>query len=320
MDGEHLVETCQRENLTQGRRYDIAERQAAGMFIDFLELLHQGTQAGRIQTCNTGKIDQQLGHGGGRDQEVVGEVPPYLIDVRHLRIIVSEGDDMDAMVGEMEDWANGHVPYRHAVGEVKRGQTVFSAPHQNIHQLRWMCNLFVRGIIEGCMVPCRTMRKTIDVNLLNPFLDATLNCLIQMAGLAPQRQRIYLKTNPQMHGFITGIIGLSNGLTGSCMLSFPKRLAQEIVGKLLDSDPSAIDDAMISDGIGELANMVAGSAKRQFISQHQHFDISTPTVVMGEGACLYNPADTLSIACEYLPFSDAKETFLLEVALKPTVV
>jgi chemotaxis protein CheX len=164
------------------------------------------------------------------------------------------------------------------------------------------------------------MRKTIDVNLLNPFLDATLNCLNQMAGLTPQRKRIFLKTSPEMHGFITGIIGLSNGLTGSCMLSFPRRLAQEIVGKLLGADPSTVDDAMISDGIGELANMIAGSAKRQFIAQNKHFDISTPTVVMGESTCLYNPADTLSIACEYLPFTEATETFLLEIALKPTVL
>jgi chemotaxis protein CheX len=163
------------------------------------------------------------------------------------------------------------------------------------------------------------MAKTIDVQLLNPFITATLDCLTQMAGLQPERKRLFVKNDPVMHGNITGIIGMSNGLTGSCSVSFPTSIAKVIVGKLLGEAPDQLSDEMIHDGIGEVANMVAGGAKRQFIASGHRFDISTPTVIVGERpTSLFNPVDTMAIACEFLPWPGAAETFLIEIALKPT--
>lgn len=163
-------------------------------------------------------------------------------------------------------------------------------------------------------------KKTIDVQLLNPFIAATLECLTQMAGMTPERKRVFIKTDPMMHGFITGIIGMSNGITGSCSVSFPASLARHIVGKFMGEDPSKLTEEMVSDGIGEVANMVAGGAKRQFASTEYRFDISTPTVIMGAPTALYNPAETVSIACEFTASPAIPETFLIEIALKPTTV
>lgn len=161
------------------------------------------------------------------------------------------------------------------------------------------------------------MAKTIDVNLLNPFIAATLECLTQMAGAKPKRKRVFVKTDPQMHGDICGIIGMTNGITGSCVVSFPELLAKRIVARLLGDDPATISPGMVEDGIGEVANMVAGGAKRKFVDTAYRFDISTPTVVHGEPVKLFNPADTVSIACEFSADPAWPETFLIEIALKP---
>jgi len=161
-------------------------------------------------------------------------------------------------------------------------------------------------------------RKTIDVQLLNPFIVATLDCLTQMAGMTPERKRVFIKTDPMMHGFITGIIGMSNGITGSCSVSFPASIARHIIAKFMEEDEAALTDEMVSDGIGEVANMVAGGAKRHFASTAYRFDISTPTVIMGAQTALYNPAETISIACEFIASPALAETFLIEIALKPT--
>lgn len=163
-------------------------------------------------------------------------------------------------------------------------------------------------------------KKTIDVQLLNPFISATLECLTQMAGMSPERKRVFIKTDPMMHGYITGIIGMSNGITGSCSVSFPADLARHIVGKFMGEDPGNLTDEMVSDGIGEVANMVAGGAKRQFANSEYRFDISTPTVIMGAPTALYNPAETISIACEFIAAPTIAESFLIEIALKPTTV
>ena len=162
------------------------------------------------------------------------------------------------------------------------------------------------------------MPKTIDVNLLNPFIAATLECLQQMAQAKPERKRVFVKTDPLMHGDICGIIGMTNGITGSCVVSFPEMLARRIVARLLSDDPNTIAAGMVEDGIGEVANMVAGGAKRKFVDTPYRFDISTPTVVHGEPVKLFNPADTVAIACEFSADPTWPETFLIEIALRPT--
>ena len=171
------------------------------------------------------------------------------------------------------------------------------------------------------MVHLGAMAKTtIDVQLLNPFIAATLDCLTQMAGLAPERKRIFIKTDPLMHGYVTGIIGMSNGITGSCTVSFPQNLARHIIAKFMGEIESNLTDEMICDGIGEVANMVAGGAKRHFATTEYRFDISTPTVILGNPTSLHNPGGTISIACEFTASPALTETFLIEVALKPTTV
>jgi chemotaxis protein CheX len=163
-----------------------------------------------------------------------------------------------------------------------------------------------------------SMPKTIDVNLLNPFIAATLECLSQMAGARPERRRVFVKTDPTMHGDICGIIGMTNGITGSCVVSFPEALAKRFVSRFLGESEDSVSAEMVEDGIGEVANMVAGGAKRKFADTSYRFDISTPTVVHGMPVKLFNPADTVAIACEFTADPGWPETFLIEIALKPT--
>ena len=115
------------------------------------------------------------------------------------------------------------------------------------------------------------------------------------------------------------MLGLSHGMTGSCAVSFPMEMAKRLVGRFLGEQPQAVTPEMACDGVGEIANKVAGTAKRAFIGRGPHFDISTPTVLMGGvPTAVHNPPDTRNIACEFTVFSDSRETFLLKIALKPS--
>jgi chemotaxis protein CheX len=162
------------------------------------------------------------------------------------------------------------------------------------------------------------MAKTVDANLINPFLAATIEGLSVMAGLQPARVRLFLKTSTRMHGDYGGVIGMTNGVTGSCVLSFPDSLARRIVARMMsEPDPQSLAQELILDGIGEMANLVAGGAKRTLAGGVHHFDISTPTLLFGSPIELYNPPETVSIAAEFTAHPDWKETFLFELATKP---
>ncbi len=165
------------------------------------------------------------------------------------------------------------------------------------------------------------MAKTVDVQLVNPFLVATLECMTVMAGLKPERKRLFLKTSTIMHGEVAGVIGMSpvggSGITGSVVVSFTEPLARRIVGSLLNENPETMHKDMVLDGIGEVANMVAGGAKRLLAGGIYRFNISTPTVLYGKQVNLYNPPETISIACEFLANPQWPDTFLIELATKP---
>lgn len=165
------------------------------------------------------------------------------------------------------------------------------------------------------------MAKTIDVNLLNPFIDATCECLDQMSGLKPKRERLYIKKDALMFGDISGIIGMSNGITGSCIVSFTMPMAENIVASML-GEVVAGNEELVTDGIGEVANMVAGGAKRRFDGSEYSFDISTPTILRSGQPTpeIYNPSGSVCICCEFSVTceSGGQETFTIEIALKPS--
>jgi chemotaxis protein CheX len=161
--------------------------------------------------------------------------------------------------------------------------------------------------------------KTIDELLFKPFITAPQDCLVKMAGISPVQQRIFVKNNPEMYGYVTGIIGITKGMRGNISVSFPLELAKKIVARLLREAANEITMEMVADGIGEVANMVAGGAKRLLASTQHRFEISTPTIIIGFPACLYNPTDILSIACEFSLPDLGTEGFMIEVALKPSI-
>ena len=48
-----------------------------------------------------------------------------------------------------------------------------------------------------------------NVEFINPFINATINVLSTMARIEPSLQKPHLKSEVKSHGDVTGIIGLA---------------------------------------------------------------------------------------------------------------
>ncbi len=70
------------------------------------------------------------------------------------------------------------------------------------------------------------------------------------------------------------------------------------------------DTADFADAIGELANMIAGAAKKDLGNLA---NISVPSVVMGKGHTICRPHD---IPCLVIPCKTAVGDFAVEVSIK----
>lgn len=113
---------------------------------------------------------------------------------------------------------------------------------------------------------------------INPFINAAKLVFETMLNTRVTVQKPRVKTDDRPTNDVTGIISMSGEAAGSMALSFPMATAIKVVeafsGMKADPDTDAFTDA-----IGELANMVAGNAKKYL--DNLHIEISVPTVIIG---------------------------------------
>ena len=100
-----------------------------------------------------------------------------------------------------------------------------------------------------------------DVSVVNPFISATVETFKTMLALDLETGVPALKQEATHTYDVSGVIGLSGEAQGVISLSFPKIMALKVVSKLLGMEIKVVGPDL-TDGIGELANIVAGYAKQ----------------------------------------------------------
>jgi chemotaxis protein CheX len=145
--------------------------------------------------------------------------------------------------------------------------------------------------------------------LIVPFMNAVREVFQKMAGVKTTVDKPYLKTD--VHGTyeVCGIIGFSGQISGSVVVSFSDLAAEKLV-EAFAGEKMARTDPDFADAVGELANMIAGSAK-------QHLgglaSISVPSVVIGSG---YTVASMRNVPCLVIPCNCEFGAFAVEVSIK----
>jgi chemotaxis protein CheX len=116
------------------------------------------------------------------------------------------------------------------------------------------------------------------------------------------------KTDPAPRHDISAVIGFSGNVVGSMVLSFDRSVASTIV-QTFTGMPAAVDSQDFADAVGELANMVAGAAKKHFGTLAS---ISLPSVILGAGHAVARLHD---IPCIIIPCTTALGRFDIEVSI-----
>jgi len=145
--------------------------------------------------------------------------------------------------------------------------------------------------------------------LILPFMDAVRQVFKKMAGVDTTVNRPHLKTQASASYDVCGIIGFSGQITGSVVVSFSDSAAEKLIeafaGMKLDrSHPD------FADAVGELANMIAGSAKQHLGATAS---ISVPSVVIGKG---YTVANMSNAPCVVIPCGSPYGEFAVEVSIR----
>ncbi len=150
--------------------------------------------------------------------------------------------------------------------------------------------------------------KTMDVNVINPFLDAVVEVLLTMAQITPEPEKPYIKRSRIAQGDITGIIGITGKDKGTIAISFSEACATTVVANMIGEKITDVD--VLRDGVGELTNMVSGQARQGLAALGLKYHASIPTVHMGKNHIVQHASEGPILA---IPFSTPNGPLTVEV-------
>lgn len=170
-----------------------------------------------------------------------------------------------------------------------------------------------RQILQGYLNPGRQPLER-EMAYLSPFIKSTRHVLKKMASLEAEFKGIYFKNNLRILGDVSGVIALSGQTEGTVIITFLWQLAQRVISQIVGVPAKEINAEMIHDGVGEIINMISGSAKKSLIEASYDFQLSIPTIIVGWGHEAGHP-ENATIAV--LSFDVGDQSFALHVSLSP---
>ena len=149
----------------------------------------------------------------------------------------------------------------------------------------------------------------INAKLIVPFVNSVRSVFSTMVRVQTTVQRPFLKTDQSTPYDISSIIGFSGDVVGSVVVSFDQKAAQKLVTAFAGVEIE-MESPDFADAVGELSNMIAGSAKKDLGAMAS---ITVPTVIIGRG---HKVARLSDVPCVCIPCSTTHGDFVVEVNIK----
>jgi chemotaxis protein CheX len=151
-----------------------------------------------------------------------------------------------------------------------------------------------------------------DVTLINPFINATLNVLETMAFITVTPGKPYVKKGSVAVGDVTGVLGLTGVANGTIAVTFEEKCILNIVSNMFGETMETLNEE-IADAVGELTNMISGQARRELEQMGKAFKAAIPSVVTGKNHSIRHYAKGPKIA---IPFNTDGGDFTIEVCFE----
>lgn len=156
-----------------------------------------------------------------------------------------------------------------------------------------------------------------NVNYINPFLLATRDVFKTMIQLPITLGKPYLRQDREPKYDVSAAIGISGAVVGSAVISFPIDVAVAVASGLAGTPMAELNQDAV-DALGEVANMITGSAKSKL--PVGGCKLSLPNVVLGRHRiAMPSHVPIIVIPCSVVIGGDEKNgmrQFIIEIAFR----
>jgi chemotaxis protein CheX len=121
-----------------------------------------------------------------------------------------------------------------------------------------------------------------NVEYINPFIEASKNVLKGAANIDVTLGKIYMKTSPYLSDCVAIIVGVTGKIRGHVTFSISTELACKIASCMMMGVPVNELDELSKSALAELGNMIMGNTATIFYGKGMKIDITPPTILTGD--------------------------------------
>ena len=120
-----------------------------------------------------------------------------------------------------------------------------------------------------------------NVEYINPFIEASQNVLQQMLGIDARLGKVFLKNCPYTSEEVLIIVGITGKMRGQVVFSMNKDTALLVASKMMcGMEVTELDDISKS-AVSELANMILGNTATILFNKGVGIEITPPSLLIG---------------------------------------
>ena len=132
----------------------------------------------------------------------------------------------------------------------------------------------------------------LTADYINPVISATRTVFETMLECTPVRTELVLKEKMTPTFEVSAIIGVTGKAVGTIVLSLARCTALEVLNRMIGIEAKEINTE-VCDAVGELTNMIAGTAKSQL--EKFELSISIPNIISGKDHTIHYPSNVKPI-------------------------
>lgn len=121
-----------------------------------------------------------------------------------------------------------------------------------------------------------------NVEIINSFIEASINVIMQTTGLETGVGRVYKKKTPFPSDNVVVLIGLTGNIFGSVTINLSQKTACKIASIMMGGMPVLSLDEIAKSAIAELSNMILGNAGILLSKININIDVTPPAILTGD--------------------------------------
>lgn len=142
--------------------------------------------------------------------------------------------------------------------------------------------------------PCRA--SVVTAEYVNPVISAARSVFEMMLECVPTRTGLRLRSTNAARHEISAVIGISGRAAGTIVVNLSQQAACEALKRMVGIETTEITRD-VCDAVGELTNMIAGTAKAQLVKYE--LSISLPNVISGNDHTIHFPSEVQPMVIEF---------------------